>query len=122
MRNRVNDRDRDMSTEEKARIFSCLIGPPASAEKDMFVAYVGSLTNDRYVDDWILKLVLPRQISRNTDCPKKVCDKSCRILGLAYMLKEGLELGGGFQRQDLVCFLEPRDFDDPGSEDLINEE
>ena len=59
LRNRVNDRDRDMSTEEKARIFSCLIGPPASAEKDMFVAYVGSLTNDRYVDDWILKLVLP---------------------------------------------------------------
>ena len=63
-RNRVNDRDRDVSTEETARIFSSLIGLPALAEKDMFVVltayrYVGSLTNNRYVDDWILKLVLP---------------------------------------------------------------
>ena len=38
------------------------------------------------------------------------------------MLKEGLKLGGVFERQFLVCFLMPRDFDDQGSEDLINEE
>ena len=55
-----------------ARIFSSLIGLPASAEKDMFViltAYVGSLANNRYVDDWILKLVLPDRYSkyRRTD-------------------------------------------------------
>ena len=29
--------------------------------------------------------------------------------------------GEGVERQGLVCFLEPRDFDDPGSEELINE-
>ena len=34
-RNRVNDRDRDVSTEETARILSSLIGLPALAEKDM---------------------------------------------------------------------------------------
>ena len=38
------------------------------------------------------------------------------------MFKERLQLGGVFETQGLVCFLEPRDFDDPGSEDLINEE
>ena len=32
-RNRVNDRDRDVSTEETARIFSSLIGLPALAKK-----------------------------------------------------------------------------------------
>ena len=46
-RNRVNDRDRDVSTEETARIF--LLDRAASfGRKDMFVvltAYVGSLTN-----------------------------------------------------------------------------
>ena len=68
-RNRVNDRDRDVSTEETARIFSSLIGLPALAEKDMFVVltadrYVGSLTNNRYVDDWIFKLVLPDRYSK----------------------------------------------------------
>ena len=71
-RNRVNDRDHDVSTEETAWIFSSLIGLPALAEKDMFVvltAYVGSLTNNRYVDDLILKLVLPDRYSkyRQTD-------------------------------------------------------
>ena len=73
-RNRVNDQDCDVSTEETARIFSSLIGRglPALAEKDMFVlltAYVGSLTYNRYVDDWILKLVLPDRYSkyRQTD-------------------------------------------------------
>ena len=34
-RNRVNDRDRDVSTKETSRIFSSLIGLPALAEKDM---------------------------------------------------------------------------------------
>ena len=34
-RNRVNDRDRDVSTKETAWIFSSLIGLPALAEKDM---------------------------------------------------------------------------------------
>ena len=31
-------------------------------------------------------------------------------------------LGEVYESQGLVCFLEHRDFDDPGSEDLINEE
>ena len=126
-RNRVNDRNRDVSTEETARIFCKLVvGLPALAEKDMFVVltaymYVGSFTNNRYLDDWILKLVLTRQILEiPKDRPKK--DKNCPILGKAYMFKERLLLGGGFERQGLVCFLEPRDFDDPGSKDLINEE
>ena len=82
-RNRVKDQDRDISTEEKARIFSSLIGLPASAEKDMFVvltAYVGSLTIDiylQYVDDWVLKLVLPDRYSnyRQTD-PRKSATKT----------------------------------------------
>ena len=30
-------------------------------------------------------------------------------------------LGEVYESQGLVCFLEHRDFDDPGSEDLINE-
>ena len=37
-RNHVNNRDRDVSTEEKARIVSRLISLPASAAKDVFVA------------------------------------------------------------------------------------
>ena len=125
-RNRVNDRDRDVSTEEKARIFSSLIGLPASAEKDMFVvltAHVGSFTNNRYVDNWILKLVLPNRYSkyRQTD-PRKSATKTVRFQEKAYMFEEGLLLGGVFERHGLVCFLEPLNFDDPGSEDLINEE
>ena len=69
VRNRVNDRDRDVSTEEKARIFSCLTGLPASAEKDMFViptAYVGSSTT---IDSWTIgfwSLFYPTD-TRNTD-------------------------------------------------------
>ena len=38
------------------------------------------------------------------------------------MFKEGLQLGGISETQGFVCFLEPCNFDDPGSEDLINEE
>ena len=124
-RNRVNDRDRDVSTEETARIFSSLIVPPALAEKDMFVeltAYVGSLTNNRYVDDWILKLAYPTDTRNTNRLTQESLRQNCPILRKAYMFKERLQLGGGFERQGLVCFLEPHDFDDPGSEDLINEE
>ena len=75
--------ERSGSWREMARIFSSLIGLPASAEKDMFVvltAYVGSLANNRYVDDWILKLVLPDRYSkyRQTD-PRNSATKTVRF-------------------------------------------
>ena len=92
-RNRVNDQDCDVSTEETARIFSSLIGLPALAEKDMFVvltAYVGSLTYNRYVDDWILKLVLPDRYSKYRQTDQESLPQNCLILGKAYMFKERL--------------------------------
>ena len=110
--------------EEKARILSGLIGLPASAEKDMcflvLTAYVGS--NNRYVDDWILKLVLPGRYSkyRQTD-PRKSVTKTVRFRK-SLNVQRRVVVWWGFERQGLVCFLEPCDFDDPGSEDLINEE
>ena len=72
------------------------------------------------MDDCILKLVLPDRYSkyRQTD-QRKSATKTVRYYE---KLTERLWLGGGFERQGLVCFLEPRDFDDPGSEDLINKE
>ena len=38
------------------------------------------------------------------------------------MFKEGLQLGGVFERQGLVAFWSPVIFYDPGSEGLINKE
>ena len=85
----------------------------------MFVvltAYAGSLTNDRGRFDF--ETFFNQQILEiPTDRPIKVCEKNCPILGKAYMFKEEF-----FERQELVCFVEQRDFDDPGMEDLINAE
>ena len=68
-----------MSAEGKARIFSSWSGLPASAEKDTFVlltAYVGSLTNNWYVDGQTLTLVLSDRSSKywQTD-PRKTGKK-----------------------------------------------
>ena len=80
---------------------------------------MGSLRSNRYVDGWVSKLVLPDRSSkyRQTDqrkSPEKLSDfrKSLHVQ----------RLGEVYESQGLVCFLEHRDFDDPGSEDLINEE
>ena len=57
---------------------------------------------------------------RITDRPtheQKVCKKNCPIFGKAYMFKVEI-----FERQCLVFFVEQRDFDDLGIDDLINEE
>ena len=84
-----------VSTEEKARIFSCLSRLPAS--KGMFVvlaANAGSMTNDRYVDAvgcFFFFFFFTLQILEiPTDRPKIVCEKNCPILGKAYMFKEEL--------------------------------
>ena len=96
----------------------------------MFViltACAGSLGNGRYVDRQLdfetLSTRLPTDL-RNTIGPTdrlvKVCEKSCPISGKAYMFKEELSLGGVLRGR--ICFVEQRDFDNPGIEDLINED
>ena len=89
-RNSVNDRDRDVSTEEKARIFSSLIGLPASTENFVVLTvYVGSLTNNRYVDDSILKLVLPDRYSKQRQPDESLQQKTVRFQGKFTCSKKG---------------------------------
>ena len=54
-----------------------------------------------------------------TDWPKKVSGKKLSDFRKNLHVQR---LGEVYESQGLVCFLEHRDFDDPGSEDLINEE
>ena len=109
-----------VSTEEKARICSGLGGLSASAEKDMFgvlTAYVRSLRNTRYVNE----TCFTRQILEiTTDWPmQESLRKNCPILGKLTCLKARWRLWeSGF---GLLSILEHRDFDDPGTADLINE-
>ena len=76
------------------------------------------------VDGWISKLFSSDRSSKHWQTDPRKSAKNCPIFGKAYMFKEESQLGRGFERQGLVCFLELDlgDFDDPGMEDLINEE
>ena len=113
-----------VSTEEKARIFSSLSELPALAEKDMFVVLTvySMWVPWETLDTWTVgfrNLFYPTD-PRNTDrltkgnLRKKMSDlrKSLHVQ----------RLGEVHESQGLVWFLEHPDFDDPGSEDLINEE
>ena len=127
-RNRVNDRDRDVSTEEKARVFFSLMRLPASTEKDMFIlltAY-GMWVPWQTIDMWSIgfwSLFYPTD-TRNTDrlTQESLWQKTVHFRKSLHVQRRVVVRGGGVERQGLVCFLEPRDFDDPGSEDLINKE
>ena len=81
--------------------------------------------NDRYVDGWILKLFYPKY-HRSTDRPSH---ESVRKILASFKIGEALVhvqrrilVTLGLARQGLVCFLEPRDFDNPGREDLTGNE
>ena len=67
------------------------------------------------IDTWTVGF---RNLFYPTD-PKKVSGKKLSDFRKSLHVQR---LGEVYVCQGLVCFLEHRDFDDPGSEDLINEE
>ena len=106
-----------------------------AASKGMVVAltaYAGSSGYDRCVDvdGWIRVwnlLFLSNRSSkyRQTTVEPRKFAKKLSDIRKAYMFKVELyrKLGWIFESQGLVCFVEQRDFDDPGINDLImNEE
>ena len=59
---------------------------------------------------------------RQTDPQIESLRKNCPIFGKAYMFKVEFWLSVIFERQSMGFFVEQRNFDDPGIDDLINEE
>ena len=88
-RNRVNDRDREHGRKGNCKDLFSLERAASFGRKGhvrhtcsvCHVWYVGFLRNNRYVDCWILKLVLPDRSSkyRQTD-PRKSAKKPVRFL------------------------------------------
>ena len=100
-----------VSTEEKT-----------TAEKDMLVVLTACVGVLRTIDTWTggFRNLFYLTDTRNTDrlTQIKSAKKPVRYLESLHVQR----LGGVYESQGLVCFLEHRGFDYPGSEDLINEE
>ena len=75
------------------------------------------------VDCWILKFFTRQTLELPTDRPtnRKSAKKTVRFSEKLTCLHE-FWLSVIFERQGLVFFVEQHDFDDPGIDDLINEE
>ena len=88
-----------------------------NSSKGMFIVLTGCLGYDRYVDGWMLKLVLPDWSSK---CWQTDPRKPAKSVGF----QEKLHAQGrvlfrlGFWEAELVCFLKQRDFDDPEIDDF----
>ena len=92
----MNDRNRDVSTEETASIFFKLdraasFGRKGHVRRTYSVHVCGFFHKQSIHGRLDFETCFTRQILEiPTDQPKKVCDKNCPILGKAYMFKERL--------------------------------
>ena len=118
--NRVNDRDREQGRKGKDLERAASFGRKGHVRRIYSVQYVGSLRNNWYVDVGFRNLFYLTD-PRNTDRLTKESLRKKKRSDIRNSLHVQ-RLGWVYESQGLVCYLEHRQFDDPGSEDLINEE